>query len=137
MSKAKPKFPQRGQIWLVDFNRKNEKEINKIRPTLVVSNDIQNEFDEQIIMAPLTSEKNEMKEVADYEVFINNDKENGLDRPSKILLQRVRAVEKELRLIEYLGIANKEIMAKVKKEWLRIGIILCFGELRAFIKYCA
>lgn len=115
MSKAKPNFPQRGQIWLVDFNRKSEKEINKIRPTLVVSNDIQNELDEQIIMAPLTSEKEEMKEVADYEVFIKNDKETGLDKPSKILLQRVRSVEKELRLIEYLGTANKEIMTKVKK----------------------
>ena len=115
MSKTKPIFPQRGQIWLVDFNRKSEKEINKIRPTLVVSNDIQNELDEQIIMAPLTSEKGEMEEVADYEVFIRNDKETGLDKPSKVLLQRVRSVEKELRLIEYLGKANKEIMAKVKK----------------------
>lgn len=114
MSKNKPKFPQRGQIWLVDFNRKSEKEINKIRPALVVSNDIQNEFDEQIIMAPSTSEKEEMKEVADYEVFIKNDKETGLDKPSKVLLQRVRSVEKELRLIEYLGTANKEIMIKVK-----------------------
>jgi mRNA-degrading endonuclease toxin of MazEF toxin-antitoxin module len=66
-------------------------------------------------MTPLTSEKEEMKEVADYEVFIRNDKETGLDKPSKILLQRVRSVEKELRLIEYLGTANKEIMAKVKK----------------------
>lgn len=66
-------------------------------------------------MAPLTSEKDEMKEVADYEVFINNDKGTGLDKPSKILLQRVRAVEKELRLIEYLGTTDKEIMMKVKK----------------------
>ncbi|MCE8164135.1 MAG: type II toxin-antitoxin system PemK/MazF family toxin [Candidatus Moeniiplasma glomeromycotorum] len=113
MSKAKPKFPQRGQIWLVDFNRKNEKEINKIRPTLVVSNNIQNELDEQIIMAPLTSD--EIKEVADYEVFIKNTKETGLDKPSKVLLQRVRAVEKELRLINYLGEVDKETMKEVEK----------------------
>ena len=113
MSKAKPKFPQRGQIWLVDFNRKSEKEINKIRPTLVVSNNIQNELDEQIIMAPLTSD--EIKEVADYEVFIKNTKETGLDKPSKVLLQRVRAVEKELRLIEYLGVIDKETMKEVEK----------------------
>jgi mRNA interferase MazF len=113
MSKAKPKFPQRGQIWLVDFNRKSEKEINKIRPTLVVSNNIQNELDEQIIMAPLTSD--EIKEVADYEVFIKNTKETGLDKPSKVLLQRVRAVEKELRLINYLGEVDKETMKEVEK----------------------
>lgn len=113
MSKAKPKFPQRGQIWLVDFNRKSEKEINKIRPSLVVSNNIQNELDEQIIMAPLTSD--EIKEVADYEVFVKNTKETGLDKPSKVLLQRVRAVEKELRLINYLGEVDKETMKEVEK----------------------
>ena len=113
MSKTKPKFPQRGQIWLVDFNRKSEKEINKIRPTLVVSNNIQNELDEQIIMAPLTSD--EIKEVADYEVLVKSTKETGLDKPSKVLLQRVRAVEKELRLINYLGEVDKETMKEVEK----------------------
>jgi mRNA-degrading endonuclease toxin of MazEF toxin-antitoxin module len=79
----------------------------------VVSNNIQNEFDEQIIMAPLTSD--EIKEVADYEVFVKNTKETGLDKPSKVLLQRVRAVDKELRLIDYLGEINKEIMKEVEK----------------------
>jgi len=79
----------------------------------VVSNNIQNELDEQIIMAPLTSD--EIKEVADYEVFVKNTKETGLDKPSKVLLQRVRAVEKELRLINYLGEVDKETMKEVEK----------------------
>ena len=113
MSKTKPKFPHRGQIWLVDFNRKSEKEINKIRPSLVVSNNIQNELDEQIIIAPLTSD--EIKEVADYEVLVKSTKETVLDKPSKVLLQRVRAVEKELRLINYLGEVDKETMKEVEK----------------------
>ena len=113
MSKAKPKFPQRGQIWLVDFNRKNEKEINKIRPALVVSNDAQNEYDEQIIMGPFTTD--EIDEIADYEVFVKNTKETGLDKPSKALLQRIKAVEKELRLIDYLGTVDKETMKKVNE----------------------
>lgn len=79
----------------------------------MVSNNIQNELDEQIIMAPLTSD--EIKEVADYEVFVKNTKETGLDKPSKVLLQRVRAVEKELRLINYLGEIDKETMKEVEK----------------------
>ena len=123
MSKTIQKIPKRGEIWLVDYNYKpkkgKEKEleiasrIKKVRPSLVVSNNIQNELDEQIIMASLTSD--EIKEVADYEVFIKNTKETGLDKPSKVLLQRVRAVEKELRLIEYLGEVDKEIMKEVEK----------------------
>lgn len=121
MSKVKPKFPHRGQIWLVDFNRKNEKEINKIRPALAISNNIQNELDEQIIMAPFTSD--EIKEIADYEVFVKNTKENGLDKPSKILLQRIKAVEKELRLIDYLGTVDKETIGKVE-EGLKIVLDL-------------
>ena len=70
-------------------------------------------MDEQIIMAPLTSD--EIKEVADYEVFVKNTKETGLDKPSKVLLQRVRAVDKELRLINYLGEVDEETMKKVEK----------------------
>ena len=121
MNKTKPKFPHRGQIWLVDFNRKQEKEISKIRPALTISNNIQNEFDEQIIMAPFTSD--DIKEIADYEVFVKNTKETGLDKPSKVLLQRIKAVEKELRLIDYLGVVDKEIMEKVK-EGLKIVLDL-------------
>jgi len=64
-------------------------------------------------MAPLTSD--EIKEIADYEVFVKNTKETGLDKPSKVLLQRVRAVEKELRLINYLGEVDKKTMKEVEK----------------------
>jgi len=39
------KLPKRGEIWLVDFNRKQEKEESKIRPVLIISDDIQNELD--------------------------------------------------------------------------------------------
>ena len=64
-------------------------------------------------MAPLTSD--EIKEIADYEVFVKNTKETGLDKPSKVLLQRVKSVEKELRLINYLGEVDKETMKEVEK----------------------
>jgi mRNA-degrading endonuclease toxin of MazEF toxin-antitoxin module len=72
-------------------------------------------------MAPLTSD--EINEVADYEVFVKNTKETGLDKPSKVLLQRIKAVEKELRLIDYLGEVDKETMEKVK-EGLKIVLDL-------------
>jgi mRNA-degrading endonuclease toxin of MazEF toxin-antitoxin module len=64
-------------------------------------------------MAPFTSD--EIKEVADYEVLVKNTKETGLDKPSKALLQRIKVVEKELRLIDYLGTIDKKTMEKVEK----------------------
>jgi mRNA-degrading endonuclease toxin of MazEF toxin-antitoxin module len=72
-------------------------------------------------MAPFTSD--DIKEIADYEVFVKNTKETGLDKPSKVLLQRIKAVEKELRLIDYLGEVDKETMEKVK-EGLKIVLDL-------------
>jgi mRNA-degrading endonuclease toxin of MazEF toxin-antitoxin module len=72
-------------------------------------------------MAPFTSD--DIKEIADYEVFVKNTKETGLDKPSKVLIQRIKAVEKELRLIDYLGVVDKEIMEKFK-EGLKIVLDL-------------
>jgi len=64
-------------------------------------------------MGPFTTD--EIDEIADYEVFVENTKETGLDKPSKVLLQRIKAVEKELRLIDYLGAVDKKTMEKVKE----------------------
>ncbi|CAG8709746.1 16386_t:CDS:2, partial [Cetraspora pellucida] len=53
-------FPRQGEIYKVYFSKKG-KEIGKIRPAMVISNNIQNEFDDQIVVAPLTSEVEEQK----------------------------------------------------------------------------
>jgi mRNA interferase MazF len=49
-------FPHYGEIYLVYFNPKKGKEVGKLRPALVISNDIQNEYDHHIIVAPLSDE---------------------------------------------------------------------------------
>src|SRR5947208_6207213 len=116
MSKAVNKIPKRGEIWLVDYNfkpkkgkervLKTESKIKKVRPSLVVSNNPQNEFDVEIIVVPLSSKKLEIIEL--YELFIKRNKENGLDEDSKILFNRLRAIEKEDRLGDYIGVVDKE-----------------------------
>jgi mRNA-degrading endonuclease toxin of MazEF toxin-antitoxin module len=50
------------------------------------------------------------------EVYIENTLETGLDEPSKILCNSPRSVYKE-RIKKHLGVANQEIMEKVKKAW--------------------
>jgi len=49
-------FPHYGEIYLVYFNPKKGKEVGKLRPALVISNDIQNEYDHHIIVAPISDE---------------------------------------------------------------------------------
>jgi mRNA-degrading endonuclease toxin of MazEF toxin-antitoxin module len=124
MNKEVNKIPKRGEIWLVDYNYKPKKgkereleitsKIKKIRPSLVVSNNFQNEFDIEMIMAPLSSKKLEI--IEPYEILIKRNKENGLDEDSKILFNRLRAIEKEDRLGDYIGVLDKETMKEVKEK---------------------
>ena len=125
MSKAIKKTPKRGEIWLVDYNYKpkhgKEREleiaskIKKIRPSLIVSNDAQNEFDIEIIVIPLSSQ--ELVNIRPHELLIKKNKENGLDEDSKILFNRLRNIEKDTRLGDYrIGVVDKEIMKEVQEK---------------------
>lgn len=106
-------FPQRGEIWLVKCDK--IKEFSKdYRPGLVISGDIQNQFDEVITVVPLTTEK--VEEVNPFEVFIENTPETGLDEPSKIVLNHPYTVFRA-RLKKRLGATNREIIEKTKKAW--------------------
>jgi mRNA interferase MazF len=125
MSKAVKKVPKRGEIWLVDYNYKpkqgKEKEleiaskIKKIRPSLVVSNDAQNEYDKEIIVVPLSSQ--ELERIRSYELLIRKNKENGLDEDRKMLFNRLRNIEKDTRLGDKrIGMVDKEIIKEVKEK---------------------
>jgi mRNA-degrading endonuclease toxin of MazEF toxin-antitoxin module len=56
-----------------------------------------------------------LAEVQGFEVLIRANSTNGLDKDSKILLNRVRAIDKELRKRDYCGVASEEIMEQVNK----------------------
>jgi mRNA interferase MazF len=125
MNKEVNKFPKKGEIWLINYNYKpnsdhqiqeleTESLIKKIRPSLIVSNDIQNEFDREIIVVPLTSK--ELDKIRSYEILIKKDQVNGLEKDSKILFNRLRNVEKVTRLREYVGIVSEEVIQKAKEK---------------------
>ena len=124
-----PRIPYRGEIWLIDYNYKpkqgKEKEleiaskIKRVRPSLIVSNNSQNEFDIEIIVAPLSSKKLEI--IEPYEIHVERNKENGLDEDSKILFNRLRAIEKKDRLGDYVGVLDKEIIKEVNE---RLKLVL-------------
>ena len=112
--RVKNKIPKRGEIWLIKCDK--IKEFSRdYRPALIISNDLQNEYGEYIAVAMMTTD--ELENVRLFEVFIQNTPENGLAEPSKIVLNRPFTVFRELRLEKRLGIADREIMEKVKKAW--------------------
>ena len=105
-------IPYQGEIWLAELPK--IKEFSKpFRPVLVVSNNLQNEFDNLITIATLTTD--DVENVKPFEVFIKNTPETGLDHSSKILVGYSFAIYKELRLIERLGEVDEKIMIQVKK----------------------
>ena len=114
-SKKSPhSFPHYGEIYLVYFNPRKGREVGKLRPALVISNDIQNEHDHHIIVVPLSDEDwKTLKEVQVFEVLIRANLANGLDKDSKVLLNRLRAIDVKLRLRGYCGVASEEILEKV------------------------
>jgi mRNA-degrading endonuclease toxin of MazEF toxin-antitoxin module len=48
-------------------------------------------------------------------VLIKANATNGLKKDSKILLNRLRAIDKKLRKRDYCGVASGEIMEQVNK----------------------
>jgi mRNA-degrading endonuclease toxin of MazEF toxin-antitoxin module len=53
--------------------------------------------------------------------LIKKNKENGLDEDSKILFNRLRNIEKDTRLGDYIGIVRKEMMKEVNE---RLKLVL-------------
>jgi len=65
------------------------------------------------MVAPLSSEEIEINR--SFEVLILNTSENGLEKVSKILLNRVQTIDKIVRLKGLMGKVSAEIMEKVNK----------------------
>jgi len=120
------KIPKQQEVWIVDFNRKKEKEQGKIRPVLILSNNWQNLYNKYVVVAPLTSEKEKLKYVESFEVLIEPDLENGLRKKSKILLHRLLAIDKKLRLIEKVGQVDSKIWSQV---WRALWIVFTGKKL--------
>lgn len=117
-------FPKEGDIWMIKFDKL--KEFSKpYRPCLVVSNDIQNQFDKNVVVVGLTTD--EMERIRRFEIFIENTPKNGLAKPSKICCNYLHTVNKKLRLVDKkrLGVASPEVMEKVKKA---LKLVLNLGE---------
>ncbi|CAI2179423.1 18397_t:CDS:2 [Funneliformis geosporum] len=100
-------------MWRIKFDKL--KEFSKpFRPCIVVSNDAQNEFDDKIVVVPTTAD--EIEKIRKFEVLIENTKETGLEKPSKILGNYPHTIYKKLRLIgeKRMGVASPKIMEKVR-----------------------
>ena len=98
--------PKRGDVVVVDS-----------RPALVIQNDIDNRHSPITIVAALTSQV--LGERYPTEVVLHPP-EGGLTRPSAVLLNQIRSVDKK-RVVGRLGRLKPETMARVDRA-LRISL---------------
>jgi len=100
---------KRGDIFLVNLDPVVGSEQGKIRPALIIQNDISNEYSPITIIAPITS-KIYSKEFP-TNVFLPK-KDSGLDKDSTILLNQIRTIDKS-RISKKLSTLNGQIMKRV------------------------
>ena len=101
---------KRGDILLVNFDPTIGAEVRKIRPAVVVSNDINNIHSPIISIAPIRSS---ISRIFSFEVEIPAGTA-GLKVRSKILVNQSRAVDK-IRLFKKLGHLPIDILVKIDR----------------------
>ena len=106
-------IPKRGEIYLVNFDPAIGAEIRKIRPALILQNDIANRYSPITIVAAITSFSSGDGKTYPTEVFIGVS-DGGLDNDSVALLNQIRTIDKR-RLVKKLGVLKDKTMAQIDK----------------------
>ena len=100
---------KRGYVYLVDLNPVKGAETGKVRPAVVVSNDINNKYADTVTVVPITSN---VKKVYPFEVFIPKGIAN-LSKDSKAKANQIRTIDKS-RIKKEIGKLPDEIMKELE-----------------------
>ena len=101
---------KRGDIYWVRLDPVEGSEIGKIRPAVVISNDINNELADTITIVPVTSS---VGKVYPFEVLIRKGTAN-LAEDSKAKANQIRTVDKS-RLKNLIGTVPLHILEEIEK----------------------
>ncbi len=101
----------RGDIFYADLNDSIGSEQRGYRPVLIIQNDYYNRTSPTVVVASITSKVETKPEMAAH-YFIDTD--GGLSRPSIVLLEQLRTIDKK-RFLTYIGHLNRENIYGVNK----------------------
>lgn len=102
---------KRGEIWLVNLDPTVGHEMRKIRPAVIIQNNIGNKYSPLTIVAPLTSQGTE--KIYPVEVLLTSENAD-VDKDSKVLLSQIRTIDK-IRLVRKLGSVNLEVIENLNQ----------------------
>ena len=103
---------KRGNVHWVDFGITDGSEQGGVRPAVIIQNDIGNKYSPTLIVCPISSEIKK-KELPTH-VYLNNYKEYGLTKPSQVITEQIRTIDKS-KVGDYIGYIDETAMLKVSK----------------------
>lgn len=103
---------KRGMVVLVDLNPTKGAETNKVRPCVIVTNDIYNARVPVIQVVPITA-WSEKKARIRTNVVLQPTNENGLSKVSVADCLQTRPIDHRKRLIEVKGRLSPALMAEI------------------------
>lgn len=113
--------PRRGEIYVVNFEPTVGAEIKKIRPAVIIQNDIANRWSPITIVAAITS-KFDDEHTYPTQVAVQAG-EGGLRVDSVILLNQIRSVDTS-RLVRRLGVLRTETVREIDRALLlSLGLV--------------
>lgn len=108
----------RGEIYYADLNPVVGSEQGGIRPVLILQNEVGNWFSPTVIVAAMTARGGK----AHLPTHVPVGTDSGLRRPSIVLAEQVRTIDKS-RLLERVGMLSPEKQEQVDRA-LRISFAL-------------
>ena len=108
----------RGEIYYADLNPVVGSEQGGIRPVLILQNEVGNWFSPTVIVAAMTARGGK----AHLPTHVPVGTDSGLRRPSIVLAEQVRTIDK-IRLLERVGMLPPEKQEQVDRA-LRISFAL-------------
>jgi mRNA interferase MazF len=100
----------KGEIYFADLNPTVGSEISKIRPVLIVSNNLNNQYAATVTIVPITSTT---EKIYPFETPLQMG-EGGLSNASKAKANQIRTIDKR-RLKERLGILTEKKLEEVER----------------------
>lgn len=111
---------RRGDVFDIDFDPSRGHEISKVRPAVVVQNDIGNRYSPLVIVSPIRGAEHIRRL---YPVIVRVEKgEGGLDKESVVQCDQLKSLDK-LRIVRKRGRFSRDVMEKVDKA-LKISLAL-------------
>ena len=107
--------PKRGEVWWVNFDPSLGSEIQKVRPAVIISNDISNKYLDRFQVIPLTSQ---IDRIYPGEVLISLGKKQGKVMANQITTVSLFRMDKKLTTV-----SKRDLLAVEQAIKLQIGLL--------------